>query len=88
MKTFIFFIVFICSCMLFAQHDYECGMTPDYPTTLLRGYQTNPPQIGGKNAPAKTLNGAYVRIFCVFAQFSGDTKDPYDANWPLNQLPV
>lgn len=88
MKAFLFLIVFIYSSILYAQYDYECGMTPDYPTTLLRGYQTNPPQIGGKNAPAKTLNGAYVRIFCVFAQFSGDTKDPYDANWPLNQLPV
>lgn len=88
MKTYLFLTFLICTGIIYAQYDYQCGMTPDYEETYPKGYQVNPPQIGGRNAPAKTLNDAYVRIFCVFAQFSEDTKDPGDTNWPLNQMPV
>jgi hypothetical protein len=87
MKKFVL-LFFIISSIMFSQQHYECGMTESYTESYPKGYQLNSPQIGGQSAPAKTLNGSYVRIFCVFAQFSGDTKDPNDVNWQVNQMPT
>lgn len=87
MKKFLFLIILCYTNTFFAQYDYECGMTPDDPASYPEGYQINPPQIGGKYAPAKTLNNSYVKILCVFAQFSEDNKDIDDVNWAKNQLP-
>lgn len=88
MKPLLIFLIFIYTNIVFSQSYYQCGMPPTYQETYQPGYQVNYPQIGGQYAPAKTLNGAYIRIFCVFAQFTGDNKDPNDQNWPVNQMPI
>jgi hypothetical protein len=85
-KLIVLFSVF--TALIFSQEYNECGMIPNYIESFPIGYQVNPPQIGGRYAPAQTPNGAYVRIFCVFAQFAGDTKDTNDVNWPINQMPT
>ena len=87
MKKYFAAFLFLFSSLIFSQQDYECGMQPNFQETYPANYLVSAPQIGGLYAPAKTLNGAYVRIFCVFAQFTGDTKDPDDTNWPVNQMP-
>lgn len=68
MKRYILLFLFISS-VTYSQQNYQCGMTESYTETYPQGYQVNPPQIGGQLAPAKTLNGSYMRIFIVFAQF-------------------
>jgi M6 family metalloprotease-like protein len=87
MKNYFAAFLFLISTLAYSQQDFNCGMQQGYTETYPNGYQVNPPQIGGKYAPAKTLNGAYVRIFCVFAQFTGDNKDPNDVNWRVNEMP-
>ncbi len=88
MKKIIVLIFLILPYFIQAQYDYVCGVDPNVTEVLPSGYNLNPPQIGGFQAPAKTLNGAYVRILCVFAQFAGDTKDTNDINWHVNQMPT
>jgi len=88
MKSIVLFLLIPFSSILYSQQDFECGMQPGYFEKYPIGYQVNPPQIGGMHAPAKTLNGAYVRIFYVFAQFSGDNKNINDANWPKDSMPI
>ncbi len=87
MKKYFAAFLFLFSSLIFSQQDYECGMQPNFQETYPANYLVSAPQIGGLYAPAKTLNGAYVRIFCVFAQFTGDTKDPDDTNWPVDLTP-
>jgi len=76
----------------FAQNGYECGFNNEVAQQALlnlpANYQITPPQLGGKYAPAKTLNGSFVKILVIFAQFKDDNKDSNDVNWPKNQLPV
>ena len=88
MKTILISVLMFFNCSIYSQSYYECGMPAGYIEDYPDGYQISSPQIGGKNAPAKTLNGSYVRILCVFAQFDGDTKDINNPIWPLNQLPT
>lgn len=87
MKRYILLFLFITS-VLYSQQNYQCGMTESYIETYPQGYLVNPPQIGGQYAPAKTLNGSYMRIFIVFAQFKADNKDPNDLYWKPNQMPT
>lgn len=87
MKRYILLFLFISS-VTYSQQNYQCGMTESYTETYPQGYQVNPPQIGGQLAPAKTLNGSYMRIFIVFAQFKADNKDPNDLYWQPNQMPT
>lgn len=87
MKKYILLFLFIIH-FTFSQQYYQCVMTESYPESFPQGYQVNPPQIGGQLAPAKTLNGSYMRILCIFAQFKADNKDPNDLYWKPNQMPT
>ncbi len=84
----IILLILIISSVMFSQQYYQCGMTESYTESYPKGFQVNPPQIGGQYAPAKTPNGSYLRILCIFAQFTGDNKDPNDPNWYPNQMPT
>src|SRR5690606_27416358 len=94
MKTLfsLLFIFLLFSVNIFAQSRYECGMIDEDgeydEQNKPAGYQSNPPQTGGQLAPAKTLNGSYVKILVIFAQFEGDNKDIDDDNWPKDGMPV
>lgn len=88
MKKLLIIILFSTTIMVYGQFEYQCGMDENYHESFPKGYQLNPPQVGGKYAPAKTLNGSYMRIFIVFAQFEGDNNDPNDTNWQPGSLPI
>ncbi len=85
-KLFLIYLIFINSVL--AQTEFECGMEENVYQVFPRGYVFNPPQVGGRYAPAKTLNGANMKILCIFAQFEDDNRDTLNPIWPKNSLPV
>ena len=87
MKYILVFLALI-SQVIYSQIDTtRCGMGTNFIESFPPDYHLSAPQLGGYLAPATTPNGAYVRIVCIFAQFSGDNNDINSTDWPKNQLP-
>ena len=87
MKYILVFLA-LTSQIIYSQIDTtKCGIGTDYIASFPQDYQLSSPQLGGYQAPAITSNGAYVRIICIFAQFSGDNNDINNSDWPKNQMP-